>query len=50
MSKFENAQIYIATKSASLMFPNNEQQIQNAYSKLCQTSTMECLMKTVNST
>ena len=44
--------MYTATESillASSVFPNNEQQITDAYSESSQTSKMKCLTKKVNS-
>ena len=52
MFDFWNESIYSANESillASSIFPNNEQQIIEAYSELCQTYKVERFTKKVNS-
>ena len=43
-----DVQVNIESSLASLIFPNNEWQIADAYSEPCETSKMECLAKKVN--
>ena len=52
MFEFSIEQICIATESmllGSSLFPNNEQQIADAYSEHFQISKMKCFTKIVNS-